>query len=900
MQDRSITFGAQAFTSLDRLYGEQQKTAKDLLEKVATLGGQRWKETNDRSDPAADRPHQVYVIDGARGAGKTTLLLTLRRFLKYLGRDGQHGPLDNAQHWHCALRAELHAIAGAQPPPGKASGFQPMACCLPVVFPENLEGEESVMESILARIGQVIEEKKATDSNKAGHDLDELARELRDEVYAGWVFARRHGLDALLRDSLDYRDYAGHRADFSRIAAHRMHRWREFLDRLLDALDVPLLAVFFDDTDLAPEHGWQIFDTVRTYLSHPRIVTFLALDFSLWQSRLERRAVETIVPFIKTVNKLDPGWARQQIEQERKDSRAHLVKALPVSHRKSFGLRSRKDMNAVWKSGEEGSTGFFEYCAEKCVVASRPGSVSSGIAWWLLAYGDYAWQPFHSVRWALEFKNKCLNDEQPAHPLMGLWGNWEAISLGQLDDAACLSHTRLMVRLLDMLATRTLSVDLHEVYLMVRGNQTRLTGYEARLVAYVLDLHLAESRLDDAVLANLSNLFPQTAWYPEFETLSSRAWLGVASRYHQADGLPRNVLYLVDREALHEIGMPLPGSNMRAFWFDDTWADTPFDLVTEQADLVDILAKLQREANPFSALRSALDSLANEPNRSAEYRTGTATGAPKVRGFVALMLLGSLVCPTHEGESLRPLAEQITGTKLRFPEKVDRLWNWLPFNARVREQAIAAGYHRTLIYRALQVSHVPEGETGEYRSKGDSRYLLDMLQGRFQRLQQPSEPVFEGLALRSRTLLAWAVLESLPTLVRDSLEPPAGSQDSPEQSVQAWQQTLSAWENLVDLIEGSLPSEPLPAFADRVLQPFPDLEPEQMKRIHEECESGIKETRKVISSLSKSLKSPASRSKGKAGPSVGGPDALRLIQAARLAKISYGWIVDLADHLSRS
>jgi len=898
MQNKSITFGAQAFTSLERLYGEQKNTAKDLLEKVAKLGGQRWKERNDRSDPAADRPHQVYVIDGARGAGKTTLLLTLRRFLKHLGRDGQHGPLDNAQHGHCALRAELHAITGTQPPPGKASGFQPMACCLPVVFPENLEGEESVMESILARIDQVIEEKKATASNKAGHDLDELARELRDEVYAGWVFARRHGLDALLRDSLDYRDYAGHRADFSRIAAHRMHSWRAFLDRLLDALDVPLLAVFFDDTDLAPEHGWQIFDTVRTYLSHPRIVTFLALDFSLWQSRLERRAVETIVPFIETVNKLDPGWARQQIEQERKDSHAHLVKALPVSHRYSFGLRSRKDMNAVWKSGEEGSTGFFEYCAEKCVVAHRQASASSGIAWWLLACGGYAWLPFQSVRWALEFRNKCLNDEPPVHPLMGLWGNWEAISLGQLDDAACPSHTRLMARLLDMVAARKLSIDPHEAFLTVRGSETRSTDYETRLVAYVLDLHLAESRLDEAALANLSNLFPQTAWYPEFEALRSRAWLGVASRYHQGDGVPRNVLYLVDRQALHEIGMPPPGSSMRTFWFDDTWADTPFGLVTEQDELAGMLTELQREANLFLTLRSALNGLANESNRSAKYKSGEATGAVKRRGFVALMLLGVLVCPTREGEALLPLAEQIAGEKLRFPEKVGRLWNWRSFNAKVREQAIAAGYHRTLIYRALQVSHVPEGETGEYRSKNDSRYLLDMLQGRFQRLQQPSEPVFEGLALRSRTLLAWAVVESLPTLVRDSLEPPAGSQDSPEHSVQAWQQTLSAWENLVDLIEGSLPSVPLPAFADRVLQPFPDLEPGQMKRIHEECESGIKETRKVISSLSKSLKSPASRSKGKAG--VGGPDALRLIQAARLAKISYGWIVDLADHLSRS
>ena len=32
------------------------------------------------------RPHQVFLVDGARGSGKTTLLLTLQGYLRFLGR----------------------------------------------------------------------------------------------------------------------------------------------------------------------------------------------------------------------------------------------------------------------------------------------------------------------------------------------------------------------------------------------------------------------------------------------------------------------------------------------------------------------------------------------------------------------------------------------------------------------------------------------------------------------------------------------------------------------------------------------------------------------------------------------------------------------------------------------
>ncbi len=36
------------------------------------------------------RPHQAFLLDGARGSGKTTLLLTIQRYLEYLG-DAESG-----------------------------------------------------------------------------------------------------------------------------------------------------------------------------------------------------------------------------------------------------------------------------------------------------------------------------------------------------------------------------------------------------------------------------------------------------------------------------------------------------------------------------------------------------------------------------------------------------------------------------------------------------------------------------------------------------------------------------------------------------------------------------------------------------------------------------------------
>jgi hypothetical protein len=259
--------------------------------------------TENGREQDVHHPHQVFLIDGARGSGKTSLLLTIQHNLKYLGRPQKWVSRDDAETPPPRLFSDRdnkskevlrfqqeHSVLGTR---------RQTAFYLPVLFPSDLEMDQSIMEGLVARMIRSIDEAKEyrqREEQKEGYDpwkkqqdgferfeqwkkkAEALVKKANSEVAKGWFLSKNTGIDAILRDSADYKDYLTKRGEANVASFERVKVWRDFVKRFLDFFNSELLLVFFDDTDVAPETTRDILHTMRIFLDNPRIVTVIAAN----------------------------------------------------------------------------------------------------------------------------------------------------------------------------------------------------------------------------------------------------------------------------------------------------------------------------------------------------------------------------------------------------------------------------------------------------------------------------------------------------------------------------------------------------------------------------------------------------------------------------------------------
>lgn len=897
MRKNTFSICARPLNSLGLLYDGQKDCAHNVLKDIA----RRAEELQDmRGEPGSDeRPHQVFVFDGQRGAGKTTLLLTLRRFLECLGREGRHGPpslSDLPTDVGCKIFEELKDLVDDEHSPAKTTRPRPseerkplpVMLCLPPVFPEHFEKDESVMEALLAHIEDFLVRSKKNaqtgDGRRQNDHWDKLIKQLRHEVYAGWAFSRHHGMEALLRDAMDYKDYIGLRAEFNRVSTTRLTSWHRFVDSLLDDLDIPLLGVFFDDTDLAPQHGWQIFDTVRTYLSHPRIVSFLALDFRMWQSRLERQAVEKIRPFVTEMRQIDPGLATEHVELERKDARAHLAKALPVSQRYAFGLRGMGDIDLIWGDGDGG---FIARCLERAEIAmSGSAPRSESLAWWLLGYGKYPWLPFQSVRWALEFREKFHADGDSG--IAGfLLQHWEAPTLHRMmEEATQVTFKQAKDKIRAEFNTKQFSRGESNT-LLYRGSRNTLTDYEVRLLGYILDVHLAESRLAKSAVESLRYTLPAITPLRSGEHRdllpNGNAILGMVAYYGEGHCLPRNLLYLADMEYLPTLEYAYP--SLDTLWFapgNDAgfWKDTGFVLDDKDwGRQIDRLCSLK--ADPFAQLRAGIDNFRSIPNQ----RKNPEGISLQLRGngAIALMLTGLLIGgASEEKDFLFPLAERLLKAGSPDIPSATHEWDWERFHLRIYQQQQVAHYCRELLRRASVIAASNDDNLGVFDALSGSDISLSLESGRMLGQQLRSSPPHTPLARRSHYLLAWAALPALPVLILDSLLPGNRKND-----IAHWGNILEEWNEILSCVESA--QFPIETLREQWAA-FPDLDDANLKAIDRQFDNGLDAARNLVSDLQSRLNSTEDATS----------ETAKLALASGITRISFGWMVDLAEYLAKA
>ena len=383
---RSFQTSALPITEAARLTRDQRDTAwRTMLRTYEFAIAESHRESNFGDDyirhQSTDRPQQVFLIDGSRGAGKTTMLFTIRHHLNLLGLSDvpseqirQKQDLTNARRflgelfggdvWNSIAKeidsnsdhifsnlkgkSILEILDRSHEIKSKRS--RRTAHVLMPIFPSDLEHpHQPVMEGVFALMRQEIDDelaalkadKPVSESTRTRlHDTTELRQELLRRTSTGWYLSRAEGREAILRDSFDYRDYLSRQGDASADSYNRVIEWRRFVNRYLDHFGAQMLCVFLDDTDVSPGVTADILHTIRIFLDHPRIVTFLAGHLRSMRHSLLLREMTDLREPIETLGTTEESTPQEWRRLTRQQIEEYLEKVLPRPNRFFLGVHT--------------------------------------------------------------------------------------------------------------------------------------------------------------------------------------------------------------------------------------------------------------------------------------------------------------------------------------------------------------------------------------------------------------------------------------------------------------------------------------------------------------------------------------------------------------------------------
>jgi len=336
----------------DHLLASQRPAIQAILKKFARIaigvlndssrrpldyapGGQA---VNKTARDAADinRPHHVFCIDGGRGSGKTYTLLSLDWALHQISDLRRGKPAEWRKFFEepqCIGVGTLKALEHLEP------RLTSVAHVLRIIFPGDMVAGESVMEMIFAAMNEQLAismevlRRQDEGSSSRRKKAEELRAKLRDEVERGWYFARRFGLEAIIRDSADYRDLIERFEEESQKASNRIKAWRDYMDEYLDFHHAATLVILLDDSDVQAELTHDILHSIRMFLNHPRIVSVLAGNIRSMRNSLLHISMQRIAPSIKALENDNRRTAIDWRQIERKAVEDYLEKVLPPAQR---------------------------------------------------------------------------------------------------------------------------------------------------------------------------------------------------------------------------------------------------------------------------------------------------------------------------------------------------------------------------------------------------------------------------------------------------------------------------------------------------------------------------------------------------------------------------------------
>ncbi len=580
----------------DHLTGPQVAATELILYRVAKIIHDLRDAKSKQYKTAAvenARPHHAFLIDGARGAGKTYSLATVEAILRRLSdpKAGRIGEEEKAGHISEEEWAQWLKLSTIPPELQFKPENAAAAKVLRIIFPGDMERGDSLMEAVFTGVRDSLEklQKQADDrADKRGDEkAKELIRKLREEVSQGWYYGHQFGIDALIRDSVDYADLVSNFEKQSGKAAHRAEKWYEYVDQYLNFLKVETLVVMLDDSDVGPEATSDILQSARMSLSHPRIVTIIAGNLDSMRGSLIQQAMDKLSPAIGSLASTDSRTARDWRRGHRQLVEEYLDKVLPPANRfylrpiEATPGRARGDtdfkriatapLEDFVKAAHNQYRKLFldakfrlaldrEISGRDVPTATDIAPLEAYLSWWFFSdrYRDLAPRVPRQIATFRDFFQWMLNDaarpkHEPKRLLVALFhnpANFLLIQrLGDIDS-----------KIPDWLRQQVLESFWYGRRLFrINGRELEEGSYPHRYIAYRLDVGLGLPLRDNEQAAVATSLLPRPAGrqvmrrFLQAREMPRRPRSLGLSRWIDHAAIPANCLYFDDLDALPDI-----------------------------------------------------------------------------------------------------------------------------------------------------------------------------------------------------------------------------------------------------------------------------------------------------------------------------------------------------------
>lgn len=305
----------------DKLLNSQLKAVRLILDGVGK-GHERAKAVTDKPQ-YNDRPNQVYLIDGGRGAGKTYTLLTAEKAIRSIIQGTRSDPTEVKAWEH-----ETKVVNNGSPIRAKI---------LRLIFPGEFSEGEMLMEHIFAAMKDMLNDAEKLAAKDDREDDRKRARDLQlkliEDVAQGWYFAKRFGLEAVIRDAINYDDLVSNWSKESGKAYQRIDKWRDFVTEWLVYMKADLLVIMLDDSDNDEVLTDSILHSLRMVLDHPQIVTILAGNMTAIRESLLHVRMSRMARSIQALGNGQEPSAKEWRRRLRRELEEYLEKIIPQQQR---------------------------------------------------------------------------------------------------------------------------------------------------------------------------------------------------------------------------------------------------------------------------------------------------------------------------------------------------------------------------------------------------------------------------------------------------------------------------------------------------------------------------------------------------------------------------------------
>lgn len=211
-----------------------------------------------------ERRHDAIAVLGGRGSGKTTFLLSVLRALDA----GTLGLVPEG----CAVRS------------------------LNILDPTLVGTKECILLTIISRITSLVE----AHNRRCGRAEDDAPRREAwerslEKLARGLAVLDEIGTNPLKDDGWSDHNFVVE-TGLENVTASRLleRRFHDFLAASLDLIGASAFVIGIDDIDTAFDRGWPVLETLRRYLTSPKLIILLAGDLELFSALVRKTQWENL------------------------------------------------------------------------------------------------------------------------------------------------------------------------------------------------------------------------------------------------------------------------------------------------------------------------------------------------------------------------------------------------------------------------------------------------------------------------------------------------------------------------------------------------------------------------------------------------------------------------------